>query len=236
MTSKVLEPNIKDLISADQDITFFEGQVKKILDNTLRIYKRNLTFVGILEIIFGFAWLLLYYIFFIIGFAPIISPIVFIIIGLSYFFSSLISLVFSGAIFNYIPSKEVRNVRDWKKFLESKEAISMGTESRGRLDILMRMVASMGGWLYAEKLVRGGTPSVMVMPIMTVFFLLSFFPWSNMMVNVLLVIFPTLFIGVFVGWITRYYIIHVRYREKQEYWGPRLMTYRVRLEGYWRSL
>jgi hypothetical protein len=231
-TGKVMDPKTEDLISGDQDIGFLEGQVKKIMDNTLRIYIRNQTVGSIILIGMGIIFLLLLYA------APDnIKRIILLVGGTILIVFGVIYHIVCNINFKYLPYKEIRNVRDWKKFLDSKEGTAISAEIQGRLEVLMRMVASMGGWLHAEKFVEEITIGILsitiFLPVSILFIIGLMF---KLLYNVFLVIYAAGLFGYMAILFGGHHYVNKKYVEKQNYWGPRLMIYRARLDGYWGRL
>jgi len=168
--SKVMDPKTENLISGDQDLGFLEEQVKKIIDRTLKMYFRNMSNFGIAFLVTGVIWALLSIAIFSYHLTPNsgISPMFILGAGLFYIVYSMIFFIFSNNNFKYIPLKKIRNIRDWKKFLDNKESAAKSADPRGRLEMLMRMVASMGEWLHTEKTVETQTISILGLPLLFV--------------------------------------------------------------------
>jgi membrane associated rhomboid family serine protease len=240
--SKVMAPKTEDLISGDQDLGFLEGEVKKIMDRTLKMYVRNMSNFGIAYLVVGVVgviWALLSYAIFSYHLTPNsgISPMVILGIGLFFIVYSMIFFKISDINFKYIALKNIRNIRDWKKFLDNKESAAKSADPRGRLEMLMRMVASMGEWLHTEKTVEEQTISILGSPLIFVG-IIVFIIQAPFSINSPLI--PLTFITSIFGFsifvLTGIYYIERKYKKILNYWVPRLMTYRARLDSYWRML
>ena len=241
-TGEVMDPKTEDLIRGDQDIGFLEDQVKKILDRTLKKYVRNWSDWGIAYLVVGVVgviWALLSYAIFSYHLTPNsgISPMVILGIGFFFIVYSMIFFIFSNNNFKYIPLKKIRNIRDWKKFLDNKESAAKSADLRGRLEILMRMVASMGEWLQTEKTVEKQTISILGSPLIFVGIIVVLIQASfsiNSPLIPLTVI--TCIFGYSIFVLTGSYYIEKKYKKILNYWEPRLITYWAMLDGYWRML
>jgi len=234
--SKVMSPNTKDLIAGDQDLGFLEGQARKILDNTLRKYAQSQKIIGISYSIIGIGYIMVFLLYLHHSYLPIFPPIYFLGIGLLFLIMGFLSLVAFNKNFMYMLNKGYANVRDWKKFLESKEGAAKSADPHGRLEVLMRMVASMDSWLYTEKnavFTRAIVPVLVLQQFIMVF---SYIPRSGLTNDIIFVISAALMLGVIVALLLIIFFIEYMYAQKQKYWRPRLMTYWARLDSYWGRL
>jgi hypothetical protein len=233
--SKVMDPNTKDLIAGDQDLGFLEGQARKILDNTLRKFAQSQKIMGKSFLVIGIGWMLMGLLYLNHSYFPT-PPIYFFGFGLTYFILGVISLLSFNNNFTYTLNKRMRNVRDWKKFLDSKEGAAKSAEPQGRLEVLMRMVASMDSWLYAEKSAELSKAIIPLSVIVPILLLVNYIPRSGLMNDIIFVISVAIDLGAIVSSIFVLLYIEDKYVEKQNYWRPRLATYKARLDNYWRML
>lgn len=235
ISSKVTGPKAKDLIAGDQDLGFFEEQVRQILDNTLQKHAQSQKIIGISYSILGIGYLMVYLINLHYSVFSM-SPTLFLGVGLLILIMGLFSLALRNTNFIYRLNKRYANIQDWKKFLDSTEGAAKCADPRGRLEVLTMMVASMDSWLYMEKNVVIGRATLPMHVLPQIGALLIFIPRSLVMNDILFVLTLAPMIGGVVYGLVVLVYLEYRHYQIQKYWRPRLMTYWARLDSYRRML
>lgn len=218
-------PPLPQAAVGDTDLDFLEKQATKIIDRTL-----NLTIVFTLVATIAFSAVGIGFIV-----AGILDPFGRLVLwGLGGFMlvfgPVLLPFALPGSRFTI--DHRIRNMWNWKKYLTSRSTAVLENEPRGKLECLMRMVASMEGWLETARDAEVNAVTRTLIGVTMGSLVATNIPHASWVFFINITILLTAMALALCG----YAYIYMRHSKRLAFWRPRLGAFLYRLNGYWGSL
>ena len=202
----------------DPDLTFLEGQARKIVEENVKIYNMGC--------VMSIIW------------ATILSIVL--LIEYSGWFDLVVCGILMGAIIiiahpkiKLLKNKNIQNIFEWNEHFKGRDTGTVKETANGRLENVMRILRSIEPWLrtlYTNEL------SILILLVMAYWFILGRIPihfasfgpwWLGLVMGLLLGLVPLILL-----WSVAWYY----HRRRLDFWRPRLETFGKRLDGYWERL